>query len=174
MSEPQEKREFMARWGDAEHVDTVIRMAEDVPQVRLTMKNPVFDREHHETMLNHQLPWVRHLAVHSPHVTTEDLSKIIDKERAHPDAMNNAMQHPKANPEDIKRVAMNHHNAKVKEGAVRIYHSKVGWTPEDLHLVAAGNPSPNIPMAIWNSTLPKDHPPITHNDIVKAHGGTLK
>lgn len=174
----QNKWDFQARYGDAEHVRTTIRMAPSSNEVTAAMRNPVFSREHHELMLNHELDWVRGHAIYSRHITTEDLTKIIRTPGTRSGTLNAAMQHKLVDPEDIKHIAMHHPNRIVKEGAVKIYHSKKGWTPEELHQVAAGNPSPNISMAIWNSTLPKDHPPLTHKDvhntIVRYQGGTLR
>lgn len=179
MKETQEKLEFQARYGSPEYVDTVIRMAEDHPQLRCALKNPSFDREHHELLMKHEAPWVRHLAVHSPHVTSDDLSHIMTTERKFSSVMNNAMSHKLARTEDIKKIALapEVHHA-VKKGAVSYLHTRGALTPDLLRDVEnAANP-PHIPVHIWNSVLSKDHPPLTqtdvHNHMVTHQGGTLK
>jgi hypothetical protein len=174
-----EKDEFKARYGSGEHLENIIREANAEPLIRLAMRNPAFDQEHHQQMVKHRVAWVRHLTPYSPHVSADDLSHLMATERIFPGAMNAAMSHTKARTEDIKKIALApevHHQ--VKKGAVSYLHTRGALTPDLLRDIENAPNPPHIPMSTWNSVLPKDHEPLTstdvHNHIVKHAGGTLK
>jgi hypothetical protein len=164
-----ERLRFLAKYGSAADIDKVIRLGDSV-DVAVSMKNPHFTPEHHQKVMKsvHM-----HKATYSPHVTREDLCAMLNSRDE--EAAFSSMHHAKLTREDFLHAAMHHSSVRIKSAAVRKMHSRFGdLTPDELHHISAGNPSPDIPMHIWNSVLPKSHPPITHNDIVKAHGGTLK
>jgi hypothetical protein len=196
-SDYTDKDTFMARWGDAKHIDHVIKQGIE-PMVRTVVRNPVFDIEHHDALMRDKRPYVKSLAVHSPFVRADHLKEIMHGGGVSLSGLNSAMQHPRARVEDVKKVAFEHPHPNVVGSAVRIVHTrKGGWTPEELQRIGnrefSSEHSKNavdtvipphlkfhlsvVPMHVLNSTLPKDHPPLTHKDVnnamVRERGGRL-
>jgi hypothetical protein len=182
-SDYTDKDTFMARHGSAEHIDSVIRGGIE-PLVRTVLKNHLFDQEHHRQMMNHRLPYMRHLALYSPHVTTDEVSHMMHNESQFPMAVGTAMQHKLSRVEDVKKVAFEHPLKTIAGAAVRIVHDRGGWTPDELKRIGnrlfPGSPTEHmsIPMHIWNSTMPRSSQYLSQTDVnnamVKERGGTLK
>jgi hypothetical protein len=135
----ESRDDFMAKYGDAKHIHHAID-EEETEGVLPTeiLQNPSFNREHHERLLNHKSPHVRNYAINSPHVTPDDLHKIIHDPASSVPLVNNAVMHDKVSVDDLKHVAMNyqheyHESAdKVRANAIHYTDKRNGWTVDEL------------------------------------------
>jgi hypothetical protein len=140
----ESREDFMAKYGSAVEIHKIIdawdKGENSSTNVSMTMKNPSFNREHHERLLNHGSRYMRHVALNSPHITADDIHGLVSATND-PFTVNNAVMHPKISTETLKHIALNfdHSNKdsadKVRANAVNYANKRNAWSEPEIRAV---------------------------------------